>query len=57
MKPPPQPSIQPLPSEVEQELAAGIAEWPEWTVPVHLMMPRQENEDMPGDPSFRVRVQ
>jgi hypothetical protein len=53
----PQPSVQRKRNEPEPEVVNALEEWPEWTVPVNLLVPHDEDEELPGDPAFRVMVQ
>lgn len=43
--------------EPEPEVVNALEEWPEWTVPVELLVPKHVEEELPGDPEFRVMVQ
>jgi hypothetical protein len=45
------------PLRTEEE--AGVEEWPEWTVPLNMLTPQdeEEKERVSRDPGFRVRVQ
>ena len=50
----PAPFARPKPTEIDQEIAAGIAEWPEWTVPLNLMAPSEHEEFDIKDPTVTI---
>ena len=39
-----------------EDVVAGLEEWPSWTMDPARLQREEPEEDLPGDPSFKVKV-